>query len=187
MTGENVVRAFFSLIWHNKRRYGGYTVHIGVVLLLIGVTAFYAFKESGQQTLTKGESMTVGAYTLTYDSFNSYSTEREAGGPAAHDRQAERQAAGRGQADARVLRQPRSSPGPGSTGSPTSSETCTSRCCDYQDDGAEVLAKVDINPGVSWLWIGGFVMLLGGIIAIWPDKREQRRLGGSLRTAGEAP
>ena len=40
-----MVRALVSLIWRNKRRYGGYIVHIGVVLLLIGVTAFYAFKE----------------------------------------------------------------------------------------------------------------------------------------------
>jgi cytochrome c-type biogenesis protein CcmF len=175
MTGENVVRAFFSLIWHNKRRYGGYTVHIGVVLLLIGVTSFYAFKESGQKTLKKGDTMTVGEYTLTYDSFTSYSTNEKQVGELIMTVKQNGQPLGvvKPTREYYVLKeQPW-----------TRIDRITSlkrdvyvSLLDYQDNGGEVLAKVDINPGVSWLWIGGFVMLLGGIIAIWPDKREQRRL-----------
>ena len=35
---ENVAKALVALTWRNKRRYGGYIVHVGVVLLLMGVT-----------------------------------------------------------------------------------------------------------------------------------------------------
>ena len=81
MTGENLFRAFFSLIWHNKRRYGGYIVHIGVVLLLVGVTAFYSFKESGQQTLKKGETHEGGRVHAHLRQLQLLQHQREAGGP----------------------------------------------------------------------------------------------------------
>jgi cytochrome c-type biogenesis protein CcmF len=41
------------------------------------------------------------------------------------------------------------------------------------DDGKANI-KVQINPLVSWLWIGGVVMLVGGLITFWPDAREAR-------------
>lgn len=34
--------------------------------------------------------------------------------------------------------------------------------------------EVLVNPLVSWIWIGGGVLFLGGLIAFWPDKRERR-------------
>ncbi|MCL5960589.1 MAG: hypothetical protein M1358_15015, partial [Chloroflexi bacterium] len=36
--------------------------------------------------------------------------------------------------------------------------------------------KVMINPLVVWIWIGGGVLLLGTLIAFWPDEKERRRL-----------
>ena len=77
MTGENVFKALVSLTWRNKRRYGGYIVHAGVVLLLMGVTGSNAFKVEKQATLTQGKSMEVAGYTLTYDSFTTYSTDEK--------------------------------------------------------------------------------------------------------------
>jgi cytochrome c-type biogenesis protein CcmF len=45
----------------------------------------------------------------------------------------------------------------------------------YSDGGAEILVKVDINPLVSWLWVGGIVMVIGALIAMWPSRAEKRR------------
>jgi cytochrome c-type biogenesis protein CcmF len=36
--------------------------------------------------------------------------------------------------------------------------------------------KVFVNPLVSWLWMGGLVMVLGTLIAIWPERRAPRTL-----------
>jgi cytochrome c-type biogenesis protein CcmF len=74
MSGENIFRSLGSLIMRNKRRYGGYIVHVGVVLLLIGVTGSNAFKQETQQTLRKGQTLSVGRYAVTYDSFTTYDT-----------------------------------------------------------------------------------------------------------------
>ncbi|CAN5533249.1 heme lyase CcmF/NrfE family subunit [soil metagenome] len=50
----------------NRRRYGGYIVHLGVVLIVIGL-AGNAFKLERRAQLDPGDSMRVGAYSLTYE------------------------------------------------------------------------------------------------------------------------
>ena len=72
--GSRVHRKREGLAWpsaltrtllRNRRRYGGYVVHLGVVLIVIGF-AGAAFKVERQSELQQGESMSVGDYTLTY-------------------------------------------------------------------------------------------------------------------------
>lgn len=66
MTGLGPARAFFTLIGRNRRRYGGYLVHIGIAVMFVGVAASTAFQHSQDVRLEPGESATVGAYTFTY-------------------------------------------------------------------------------------------------------------------------
>ncbi len=66
LSGGSPLDAFTALITRNRRRYGGYTVHIGVALLLIGVAASSSFQTSQDLRLGPGESGTVGDYTVTY-------------------------------------------------------------------------------------------------------------------------
>jgi len=46
----------------------------------------------------------------------------------------------------------------------------------WQVGGETVTLKVFLNPLIVWLWIGGAVLILGAIIAMWPDPREERIL-----------
>ncbi|NIX00031.1 MAG: heme lyase CcmF/NrfE family subunit, partial [Phycisphaerae bacterium] len=73
--GENPISAFMRLVSRNKRRYGGYIVHIGVVLIVIGVTASSVFVTEKQSTLMPGESMELRSYTLRFDGINQYTTD----------------------------------------------------------------------------------------------------------------
>ena len=66
LSGGSPLDAFTALITRNRRRYGGYTVHIGIALLLIGVAASSSFQTSRDLRLGPGESGTVGDYTVTY-------------------------------------------------------------------------------------------------------------------------
>jgi cytochrome c-type biogenesis protein CcmF len=59
------VRAVAATVARNRRRYGGYVVHLGVILIVIGL-AGSAFKSERHALLSTGESMKVGSYTLTY-------------------------------------------------------------------------------------------------------------------------
>ena len=50
----------------NGRRYGGYVVHIGVLLIALGIIGNTFYQQEGQANLAVGESVTVANYTLTY-------------------------------------------------------------------------------------------------------------------------
>jgi cytochrome c-type biogenesis protein CcmF len=66
MTSEGPARAVVSLVRRNRRRYGGYTVHLGMAVLFVGVAASSAFQHARDVRLTPGQTATVGGYQVTY-------------------------------------------------------------------------------------------------------------------------
>jgi cytochrome c-type biogenesis protein CcmF len=66
MAGEPAPLALLGLIKRNRRRYGGYIVHIGIAVLFIGVAASSSFQHASELGLRPGQSAKVGAYTLRY-------------------------------------------------------------------------------------------------------------------------
>ncbi|HUK35179.1 MAG TPA: cytochrome c-type biogenesis CcmF C-terminal domain-containing protein, partial [Vicinamibacterales bacterium] len=65
-TGTDLATALIGLVARNKRRYGGYIVHVGIVLIFLGF-AGNAYKRDVTKVLQPGQQMTVGAYTLRND------------------------------------------------------------------------------------------------------------------------
>ncbi len=66
MTGEGPLGALRSLVARNRRRYGGYLVHVGMALLFVGVAASTAFSDARDVSLTPGKTMRVGDHDFTY-------------------------------------------------------------------------------------------------------------------------
>jgi cytochrome c-type biogenesis protein CcmF len=66
MTRESPPRALLSMMRRNRRRYGGYIVHVGIAVLLIGVAASSTFQHEQTLALAPGKSVNVGAYTMRY-------------------------------------------------------------------------------------------------------------------------
>ena len=66
MTAESVPSALASLVRRNRRRYGGYLVHVGMAVLFAGVAASSTFDHASDVRLSPGQSATVGGYRLTY-------------------------------------------------------------------------------------------------------------------------
>jgi cytochrome c-type biogenesis protein CcmF len=58
--------ALVQLVRRNRRRYGGYVVHLGIAVLFVGVAASSAFQKARDVDLTKGQSAHVGAYEFKY-------------------------------------------------------------------------------------------------------------------------
>ncbi|MDO8795274.1 MAG: cytochrome c-type biogenesis CcmF C-terminal domain-containing protein [Vicinamibacterales bacterium] len=65
-TGTDLFTALVGLVGRNKRRYGGYIVHVGIVLIFLGF-AGNAYKRDQQVLLQPGQQMTIGRYTLRND------------------------------------------------------------------------------------------------------------------------
>ena len=66
MSSDSLPRAFVSLVRRNRRRYGGYIVHAGVTVLLVGVAASSSFQDVTEVRLAPGESARVGGYDIEY-------------------------------------------------------------------------------------------------------------------------
>ena len=66
MTGEAPPLALVRLVGRNRRRYGGYLVHVGMATLFVGVAASSSFKDTKDVNLKPGESAEVGGYTVRY-------------------------------------------------------------------------------------------------------------------------
>jgi len=66
MASEGVALAAVSLVRRNRRRYGGYLVHVGVTVLLVGVAASSTFQDARDLKLNPGERAQVGGYEIQY-------------------------------------------------------------------------------------------------------------------------
>jgi cytochrome c-type biogenesis protein CcmF len=168
--------AFASLISRNRRRYGGYVVHAAIVLLAIGVAGSSAFDSVAEAKLARGESMTIGDYTLAYRSLD------ERVGANATEIRATLDVR-RGDRDLGTLEAGKNaytiedqvSNEVGIRSDPLTAEDLFVIAEQIDPDGS-IYFRVFVKPLVNLIWIAGAVFLLGSVITLWPDRREERRL-----------
>ncbi|MGH2372468.1 MAG: heme lyase CcmF/NrfE family subunit [bacterium] len=175
--GEAVTDALVRLFSRNRRRYGGYVVHFGILLMLVGIAASSAFDTQAHAALRPGERFAVGRYTIVYEGL-------------AHSARPGidvTTAAVRIWAGARLLGlftpqrlfyhtqgvpmhevAIRSSP----------REDLYIILSEWDADRATI--RVLVHPLVSWLWAGGAVAVLGALFAALP---ERRRLSAAMGAA----
>ena len=151
-----------------RRRYAGLTVHIGLALLAFGITASSNLAEQTQVTLRTGESTVFADHTLRYAGLET-------------DQQAQRvvltarvDVSGSGPLTPRMNLYPAASE---PIGSPSIHRGVLrdlyASVISLQDDGNSATFRFYRNPGITWLWIGGVVMALGGAAAAWPARRRR--------------
>ena len=180
-TGASYPRALWTLFGRNRRRYGGYLIHIGVIMMAVGVIGTQFFQVETQRNLSVGEFLTItspltGEYRLTYEGLQSL--------PAPDDvsRMGATLAVNRSGREIGELHPthdffiPQQQPMtiPAMRYSPI--EDLYVIVAGWEDGGATATFKAYVNPLVNWLWIGGFVFIIGTAVAAWPDPAEDRRL-----------
>jgi cytochrome c-type biogenesis protein CcmF len=178
------IGAFSSLISRNRRRYGGYVVHASVVLLAIGIAGSSAFDSVAEAKLARGDSMRIGNYTLSYTSL-----EERAASNATEIRAT--LAVRRGDRDLGTLRAGKNaytiedqvSNEVGIRSDPLTGEDLFVIAEQIDADGS-VYFRVFVKPLVNLIWIAGGIFLLGSLITLWPDRREERRLVARTAQAG---
>ena len=176
--------AFTSLVSRNRRRYGGYVVHAAIVLFAIGVAGSSAFDSVAEAKLARGQSMRIGDYTLVYRSLSERqapnATEiRATLGVRRGDRDLGTLEAGK---NAYTIEQQVSNEVGIRSDKLTGEDLFV--IAEQIDPNGTVYFRVFVKPLVNLIWLAGLVFLLGSVITLWPDRREQRRLVARASTVG---
>jgi len=167
-----VVQAFLTLIRRNRRRYGGYIIHFGVVLIFVGITGSSAYQIEQGLVLHPGASAAVGTYTLQYEQLTS------AIQPTYEGVIATLQVSRHGRRLTTLYPEKRLY---FAQNQPTTEVALRTSLFDDLyvilagfDSSGVATFKVFVNPLLLWLWIGGLVMVMGTIIALWPERSAAR-------------
>jgi cytochrome c-type biogenesis protein CcmF len=176
-TDENFLVALWKLGGHNRRRYGGYLIHLSMVVMAIGILGIELFQTTTQKTMAVGEDIQISGYTLRYDSLAQF--------PYADGRIVTRA----------VLTVFKNGKSLGelyprydyyASGQPMTIAGVRSTLADdlyvvlvnwENVSSAQAPFKVYHNPLVNWLWIGSLMFVFGFLVAAWPNRDEDRQEG----------
>ena len=167
--GVNVLRAIGQLTMRNTRRYGGYVVHLGMVLIFIGL-AGAAFNQDKQMEMAPGSRMEIGPYTLVCQSFTSrpernYTAER-----------ATIEAIRGGKSVMMLYPERRFYPANEQAGTmvaiySTLKEDLYVVYAGRSPENDQPVIHVYLNPLVKWIWLGGVIVVLGTGLALLPNRQ----------------
>jgi len=169
-TGTDILTAMIGLVGRSKRRYGGYIVHVGIVLMFLGF-AGEAFKLEEQATMTPGQQMKIGRFTLRHDALrvtNDAQKQMITGHVSVFD---DGKPAGTMQAAKWFFTKRQNEP-------PTT-EVAIRRgigedlyivLAGYDAAAQEATYAINVNPLVNWIWFGFGVLAVGTIIALLPER-----------------
>jgi len=168
ITGEGLFLSLGRLLTRNRRRYGGYIIHMGVVMMIVGIAGSNIYNQEITKTVKPGQSMQIAGYSVSYSGLQQTTKGKNT----------------IVYADVNVSKdgQPPVSIRPEKVFYPTAEQPSTEPAINstWAEDFYLTLAgweqdqsatfKVNINPLVKWLWTGGYVLMFGTVFALWPGK-----------------
>jgi cytochrome c-type biogenesis protein CcmF len=183
MKKENLFTALWRLAGRDRRRYGGYIIHLGVVLMAIGIIGIEMFQTETQATVPQGGTITLGDYTVTYKSLAVFDTP-DGRNVARAVLSVEKDGKFVGELYPRrdfffESQQPMTIPGVRST----MEDDLYVLLIDWMPVSSQGASfKIYHNPLVNWLWLGGIVFILGTLVAAWPDKDPEEAVAPARRS-----
>jgi cytochrome c-type biogenesis protein CcmF len=166
---------------------GGMIVHVGVVLIAVGFAASHSFAHTTALTLTPGQSASFDGHTFTYLGMDEVSLPSSF--HATHIASEALVSLDHGRSYAPALSVYTSSnatiPTPSVRSSLTEDIYLTFQSPPAKQGGSAVIGVI-IEPLVSWIWVGGAVMLFGTALSAWPGRRRGSRSSGGTTGAAQA-
>jgi cytochrome c-type biogenesis protein CcmF len=166
--GMNLIRATIELTHRNTRRYGGYLVHMGIVLMFIGFTG-HAFNQNEVKELNKGDTMRVGTYTLRMIDLQEGENENYQWHRATMQVSKNGNDLGTLEPEKRFYKASRQ--GTSEVGiRQRPNEDLYLNFGGMSDDNQRAVIQAYVFPLVSWIWIGGLVLIGGTLTCLVPSK-----------------
>ena len=168
--GESLFPAMGGLLLRHNRRYGGFVVHLGILIIALGVMGSHAWSVQTETTLHRGETAELAGYRFRFDGLTAVEESNHFkvigaftvsnGRPLGVLRPAKKfypqEQAPIAYVDYRLgLR-----------------EDLYLVLGDFARDGSQATIKLQVNRLVSWIWIGGVVLTLGALLAILPERHK---------------
>ncbi len=185
---ESYPAALWTLFGRNRRRYGGYTIHLGVFIMAIGIISSNVFQRETQRSTAAGQTITLGEYVLEYRGLERFM--------ATDGRMVTRVHAGLYRNGREVAQLSPRIDNYANGERMTIPATYTTLTGDdvyvllvawEQLDLSSATIKIYHNPLVNWVWGGGVIFIIGSLIAAWPDFSEERQGVMASREARPAP
>ena len=167
--GESVLPAMGGLLLRQNRRYGGFIVHFGILVIALGVMGSQAWSVQTETTLRRGEVAQLAGYKVRFDGLTASQESN-------HFRVVGSFTVTNGRAPATMSPAKKfypqeSSPIAGVDYTLGFREDVYLVLGDFTRDGTQATVKIQVNRLVSWIWIGGLILTLGTALAILPERR----------------
>ncbi|MFN2117632.1 MAG: heme lyase CcmF/NrfE family subunit [Candidatus Promineifilaceae bacterium] len=179
--GESAGSALSNLLSRNRRRYGGYWIHIGVLVMAFGIIGTELFQQQTQIRLQSGESVSLGNYEMVFNQVERYPGPddlviTEATVDVYQNGELVRTLHPRTELYTRTM-QPMTIPNARST----ISEDFYVLLVDWEPVSPdEATFRIFLNPLINWIWAGAIIFAIGTLIAAWPDRREEYVVSNEL-------
>ena len=176
---EDAATALARLVGANRRRYGGYVAHLGVIAVALAIAASSTFRSEHEATLKKGESMRAGAFELRL--LEVYGREEPQRSRIAASVAILRDGREIGRLDPAMNFYPTSQqpiPTPAVRSRPWGDIYLNLMA--FKPDGSDATIKVILEPLVPWIWFGGGIICLGAIISMFPARRRSPAWMGAV-------
>ncbi len=169
--GEGWSKTFGSLFSRNPRRYGGYLVHLGIVVLLTGVAINVSYKQEVRLSgLSVGQSAKVGGYTVRMQDITVEETPAKTSIIVPFE-----VTDGSGKDLGTVVSEKSFYPNqdqPATEVGIRSTPMADLYIIVQSADPSKQIASIALilNPAVFWIWVGALITLIGGVIVGWPQR-----------------
>jgi len=172
MLQESPPQALRRLVSKNPRRYGGYVVHLGIVLIFIGIAGSSFFKIEKQISLQPGESVEAGRYSLTYTGIHNREDEHISSQVAQVNVFLDDQLIDTMRPEKRLYKR-QQQPTTEVALRPTLRDDLYLVLGAYDEASGFATFQIFVNPLQSWLWIGGILLVCGACITMMPTPAER--------------
>jgi cytochrome c-type biogenesis protein CcmF len=173
--GENPFTALATLVSRKRRRYGGYIIHIGILVMAVGIISNELYQQETQIFLERGDSVSLGDFTMTFNGIDRYPGPddlliTEANVDVYKNGEFIRTLGPRTELYTRT-QQPMTIPAVRST----FTEDFYVILVNWEGttiDGATF--RVFLNPLINWIWAGGIIFIIGTLVAAWRDPADEK-------------